>query len=113
MATTSIPGNPNSQTKLDETLAEIDRLRAENARMTAALVAKAQGKITVKRTKPDGKTKGNALSVYGLGRYPITLYREQAEALCRPEVIAEILAMAKTLPRKAQRPADVEPQEGF
>lgn len=114
MATSSNPTTtPTPQSTVDATLAEIDRLRAENERLKAQQ-SKGVGKLTVKRTKPDGKTKGNALSVYGLGRYPVTLYREQAEALCQPEVIAEILAMAKTLPRKAQRPADVEAEaEGF
>lgn len=92
-----------------DVLAEIDRLRAENARLQAQQ-AKSVGKITVKRSKPEGATRGNALCVYGLGRYPITLYREQAEALCRPEVVAEILAMAKTLPHKADKS---QTSEGF
>lgn len=94
-------------TGADKVLAEIEALRAENARLTKLAEAKSVGRITVKRSKPEGATKGNALCVYGLGRYPVTLYREQAEALCRPEVIAEILAMAKTLPLKA------EPKGGF
>jgi hypothetical protein len=48
--------------------AEIERLRAENA----ALKAKAIGmKVTEK----------GGLSVYGLGRFPVTLYRGQWERL--------------------------------
>lgn len=107
MATTTTPTTTKSKLTLDETLAEIERLRAENARILA-LKTQPQSKITVKRTKADGKSKGNALSIYGLGRWPVTLYREQAEALFSQAVIAEVLAMAKTLPMKAQRPVDVE-----
>ena len=50
---------------------ELERLRAENAalkrRRTAGLTLKVSGK--------------GALSVYGLGRFPVTLYREQWERL--------------------------------
>jgi hypothetical protein len=95
-----------------DVLAEIDRLRAENARLQAQQV-KSVGRITVKRSKAEGATKGNALCVYGLGRYPVTLYREQAEALCRPEVVAEILAMAKTLPTKVSDEGKSSQSSGF
>jgi hypothetical protein len=47
--------------------AEIERLRAENERMRRA----ANRGITFKVSE-----KG-ALSVYGLGRFPVTLYKEQ------------------------------------
>lgn len=54
----------------EELKAEIERLRAENE--------------TLKR--PRGQTslrvsEKGALSVYGLGRFPVTLYREQWEKL--------------------------------
>ena len=54
----------------EEMKAEIERLRAENE--------------TLKR--PRGQTslrvsEKGALSVYGLGRFPVTLYREQWEKL--------------------------------
>ena len=51
----------------EDTTAELERLRAENARL------KGQGSrgITMKVSE-----KG-ALSVYGLGRFPVTLYKEQ------------------------------------
>jgi hypothetical protein len=54
----------------EELKAEIDRLRAENE--------------TLKR--PRGQTslrvsEKGALSVYGLGRFPVTLYREQWDKL--------------------------------
>lgn len=56
----------------DEDLkAEIERLRAENE----ALKKPARGQISLKVSEKGG------LSVYGLGRFPVTLYREQWEKL--------------------------------
>ena len=52
-------------------LAEIERLKAENA----ALKTPARGQISFKVSE-----KG-AVSVYGLGRFPVTLYKEQWEKL--------------------------------
>lgn len=49
--------------------AEIDRLRALNARLSAPKA------LTLKVSE-----KG-ALSVYGMGKWPVTLYREQWERL--------------------------------
>ena len=51
--------------------AEIDRLKAENE----SLKNPARGQMSLKVSE-----KG-ALSVYGLGRFPVTLYREQWEKL--------------------------------
>jgi hypothetical protein len=51
--------------------AEIDRLRAENK----ALKKPVRGQMSLKVSE-----KG-AVSVYGLGRFPVTLYREQWEKL--------------------------------
>jgi hypothetical protein len=51
----------------DDTSTEIARLRAENERLKRA----ASRGITLKVSE-----KG-ALSVYGLGRFPVTLYKEQ------------------------------------
>jgi len=51
--------------------AEIERLRAENE----ALKRPARGQMSLRVSE-----KG-ALSVYGLGRFPVTLYREQWEKL--------------------------------
>jgi hypothetical protein len=50
---------------------EIERLRAENE----ALKRPSRGQMSLKVSE-----KG-ALSVYGLGRFPVTLYREQWEKL--------------------------------
>ena len=55
----------------EELKAEIERLRAENE----VLRKPARGQILL-RVSPKG-----ALSVYGLGRFPVTLYREQWEKL--------------------------------
>lgn len=51
----------------DEVQTELERLRAENERL------KAQRKAGL-TMKVSGK---GALSVYGLGRFPVTLYKEQ------------------------------------
>lgn len=55
----------------EELQAEIERLRAENE----ALRKPARGQTSLRVSE-----KG-ALSVYGLGRFPVTLYREQWEKL--------------------------------
>jgi hypothetical protein len=55
----------------EELKVEIDRLRAENE----TLKKPARGQLSLKVSE-----KG-ALSVYGLGRFPVTLYREQWEKL--------------------------------
>jgi hypothetical protein len=56
----------------DELQAEIQRLRAEN---DALKKPPARGQLSLRVSE-----KG-ALSVYGLGRFPVTLYREQWEKL--------------------------------
>jgi hypothetical protein len=54
----------------DEMQAELERLRAENEALK-----RPRGQMSLKVSE-----KG-ALSVYGLGRFPVTLYREQWEKL--------------------------------
>lgn len=56
----------------EELQAEIERLRAENQ---ALKKPPARGQLSLRVSE-----KG-ALSVYGLGRFPVTLYREQWEKL--------------------------------
>ncbi|MBW4053678.1 MAG: hypothetical protein HIU85_19895 [Proteobacteria bacterium] len=51
----------------DDVQAELARLRAENERLKQA----GRGKLSMKVSE-----KG-ALSVYGMGRFPVTLYKEQ------------------------------------
>ena len=55
----------------EELKAEIERLKAENDQLKRP----ARGSMSLKVSE-----KG-ALSVYGLGRFPVTLYREQWEKL--------------------------------
>ena len=55
----------------EELQAELERLRAENE----SLKKPARGQLSLKVSE-----KG-ALSVYGMGRFPVTLYREQWEKL--------------------------------
>jgi len=56
----------------EEMKAELERLRAENERLKKPTQ---RGATSLKVSE-----KG-ALSVYGLGRFPVTLYREQWEKL--------------------------------
>jgi hypothetical protein len=56
----------------EELQAEIERLRAENESLKRPAT---RGQMSLKVSE-----KG-ALSVYGLGRFPVTLYREQWEKL--------------------------------
>jgi hypothetical protein len=51
----------------DEQQTEIERLRAENERLKKTGNAKLAMKVSEK----------GALSVYGMGRFPVTLYKEQ------------------------------------
>jgi hypothetical protein len=51
--------------------AEIERLKAENQ----SLKKPARGQMSLKVSEKGG------LSVYGLGRFPVTLYREQWDKL--------------------------------
>jgi hypothetical protein len=51
----------------DDQQAEIERLRAENERLKKARDARLTMKVSEK----------GALSVYGMGRFPVTLYKEQ------------------------------------
>jgi hypothetical protein len=51
----------------DDQQAEIERLRAENERLKRNRDARLAMKVSEK----------GALSVYGMGRFPVTLYKEQ------------------------------------
>lgn len=55
----------------EELQAEIERLRAENEKLKKPSRGQTSLKVSEK----------GALSVYGLGRFPVTLYREQWEKL--------------------------------
>lgn len=58
-------------------LDEIARLRAENAILKAKAAARATARLSCKVTEKGG------ISVYGLGRFPVTLYQSQWEALAK------------------------------
>jgi len=62
----------NTMASEEELRAEIERLRAENENLKKPVQ---RGQISMKVSE-----KG-ALSLYGLGRFPVTLYREQWEKL--------------------------------
>jgi hypothetical protein len=62
----------NPMASPEELQAEIERLRAENENLKKPAT---RGQMSLKVSE-----KG-ALSVYGLGRFPVTLYREQWEKL--------------------------------
>lgn len=64
----------------EQMLAMIQKLQAENA----ALKAQPARKITLKVSDKGG------LSVYGLGRFPVTLYRTQWERLLSPDTVKQV-----------------------
>jgi hypothetical protein len=64
--------------------AELERLKAENA----ALKAQATRGISIKVSEKGG------VSVYGLGRFPVTLYKEQWAKLL--DLAEDIRAFIKT-----------------
>lgn len=68
------------------TAAEIARLRAE-----LEALRQRQPKPTIKISAKGG------ISVYGLGRFPITLYPSQWNRLLQVEVTREILALSQRL----------------
>ena len=53
----------------DDVQSELERLRAENAALKASSVRR--GAVSLKVSEKGG------VSVYGLGRFPVTLYKEQ------------------------------------
>ena len=59
----------------DDVQAELARLKAENARLKREQASPLRLKVSPK----------GALSVYGLGRFPVTLYKEQWARLLENE----------------------------
>jgi hypothetical protein len=69
--------------------AELERLRAENAQLK---IKKTAGELSLKISEKGG------LSVYGLGRFPVTLYKEQwRKLLDKAEEIETFLRENDTL----------------
>jgi hypothetical protein len=90
-------GQTMTEKEMTEALAA---MRAENARLQAQLTQKEQtGTIKI---SPKG-----GVSVYGMGQFPVTLYRTQWERLFKmiPDVQAFIQANASKL---AEKPAKVK-----
>ncbi len=81
--------------------AEIEKLRAENAALKANR-SKGNGKRSLKVS-----AKG-AISVYGLARFPVTLYREQFEKLLA--MADEIKAFIKANESKLTVKGQVKPE---
>ena len=76
-----------------ELQAEIERLKAENE----SLKAPTRGQLSLKVSE-----KG-AVSVYGLGRFPVTLYKEQwAKLLGMSEQIKEFITRNDHLLKKKE-----------
>ncbi len=65
---------------LKEMQAELEALKAENAKLKAQRVARVTLKVSEK----------GCLSVYGLGRFPVTLYPNQWEKLLSDEMTKTI-----------------------
>ena len=66
----------NTMASPEELQAELEQLRAKNAELTEALKKpSSRGQMSLKVSEKGG------LSVYGLGRFPVTLYREQWDKL--------------------------------
>ena len=79
----------------DDVKAELDRLKRENESLRAQTRAR-PGQLMMKVSE-----KG-AVSVYGLGRFPVTLYQEQWRRLldCADDIRAFIAANEGQLKRK-------------
>lgn len=78
--TTNNNGKPTTTPTVEQLAAALAALQAENAALKAK--GAAGNKLTMKVSE-----KG-ALSIYGLGRFPVTLYRNQWERLlAQAEVI--------------------------
>lgn len=89
---------PQTQT-MDAIMAEIEKLKAENEKLKAA-----KYRLTLKMGE-----KGT-VSVYGTGRYPVSLYPEQWEAVLRMEgeIRAFIKANKGELEERGMKGAEVE-----
>ncbi len=80
-----------------EMQAEIERLTADNAK----LAARATSKLTIRVAKSGG------VSVYGLSRWPVTLYQEQWDRLLamKTDVLAFIAEHQGELTLKGEKVA--------
>jgi hypothetical protein len=72
-----------TQPTTEQLIAMIKQLEEKNAALVAQAAQPAK-KITLKVSEKGG------LSLYGLGRFPVTLYRSQWERLTTPDTIKQI-----------------------
>ena len=93
---------------------KLARVMAENETLRAQVASAPTGKLSFKVSLPrkpgtngeaDKGSEGGAVSVYGLGRFPVTLYGEQWGRLFEaiPALQAFIKANEKSLHTKADR----------
>jgi hypothetical protein len=80
----------------DELRAELERLRNENAALKKGAPSGIRMKVSEK----------GALSIYGMGRFPVTLYKEQWLKLLdmSPEIRAFVAANETQLKTKEKHP---------
>jgi len=77
----------------EEMKAEIERLKAENEKLKSP----ARGQISLKVSEKGG------VSVYGLGRFPVTLYKEQwVKLLATGEQIKDFIEQNDHLLKKKE-----------
>lgn len=90
--------NPEEAMKTSDLEARIAELEAQNKALAAKASKVGQGRISFKVS-----TKG-AVSVYGLGRWPVTLYRSQMERLLTsaPDITAFMAANSAALAVKGE-----------
>jgi hypothetical protein len=93
----------NAQPTNAELLALIAKLKADNEALKANVAAPRKLTMKVTAIKPDGTGTSGAISVYGLGRFPVTLYAASWERLLdeADTIRAFITANAATISRKA------------
>ena len=79
----------------DDVQGELERLKKENEALRAHAKAR-PGQLAMKVSEKGG------VSVYGLGRFPVTLYQEQWRKLldCADDIRAFITAHASELKKK-------------
>lgn len=85
-------------------LDEITRLRAENAALAAAL--KSSGSPGGPRALSFKVSEKGAVSVYGMGRFPITLYGEQWDRLLDDNQVKALKAFVEANRSKLSKKAD-------
>lgn len=91
---------------LSAQMAELEALRAENAKLRRAATARVEQSMRIAVSAKGG------VSVYGLGRWPVTLYREQWERLLgiAPAIADFLVANAASLKVKGGETDEAPPK---